>query len=322
MGRVASKKRKVLRSRLEKIGHSTSSPYILPRWDLIGRIEIVSQLDDISLLSQVINKMQYLRRKINGGSCKISLEELEKLANDHSELPAVNQPDVPFVVFSRFTDINDFIIIFTTRRLVWSATKAKMHNTDATYKLNLQGLPVLMLAISDNNNHCFPIAVAISARERSQDYADLLRTPVIGAERMRLNTTRPKYVMGDGAVAISSAIEAVYKDTVLRCMCWYHVQSNVKKKMKELNTNSELQLQILRDLQYIQLSSTSPAFFNHFDLMEKKYASNPEGKAVMDYIRESWIDSKLNGWYEGFAPRLPSTNNGLEGNNRRLKKFT
>ncbi|EEQ97670.1 hypothetical protein Pmar_PMAR009629 [Perkinsus marinus ATCC 50983] len=128
--------------------------------------------------------------------------------------------------------------------------------------------------------------------------------------------------MGDGAVAISSAIEAVYKDTVLRCMCWYHVQSNVKKKMKELNTNSELQLQILRDLQYIQLSSTSPAFFNHFDLMEKKYASNPEGKAVMDYIRESWIDSKLNGWYEGFAPRLPSTNNGLEGNNRRLKKFT
>jgi len=41
-------------------------------------------------------------------------------------------------------------------------------------------------------------------------------------------------------------------------------------------------------------------------------------KLFVDYFTKQWLDT-LPGWYEGYAPGLPSTNNALEAKNRILK---
>ncbi|EER12580.1 conserved hypothetical protein [Perkinsus marinus ATCC 50983] len=189
--------------------------------------------------------------------------------------------------------------------------------TDATYKLNYHSFPVLTLAMLDYKNHCFPIALALCGNEREDDFAELFRSMNIGARKMGLAMHAPTFIMADGAMAITNAANLIFPG-VKRCMCWFHVRKNVESKMDSLKIDARLRWHLLRDLSYVQLAVTYEAFQGMFSLFMEEY--RPSAPDVVDYIKESWIDHPWHScWYEGYAPRLPSTNNGLESMNNQLK---
>ena len=41
-------------------------------------------------------------------------------------------------------------------------------------------------------------------------------------------------------------------------------------------------------------------------------------QTFLDYFKHQWVERNF-GWYEGYAPEVPSTNNGLESFNRYVK---
>ncbi|KAF4693074.1 hypothetical protein FOZ60_011858 [Perkinsus olseni] len=115
-----------------------------------------------------------------------------------------NRPKDKRQVHRRFVD-GSFQAIFSTRRCVEASRKAVMMSTDATYKGNFHGCPVLTLAMVDYHNHIFPIALAICGNEKIDDYRELFLSMDVGAAKMGLPSHSPRFIMADGAPAITRA---------------------------------------------------------------------------------------------------------------------
>lgn len=105
--------------------------------------------------SKLTSYLATLREKHDGPSI-ISIGDLRAFVEEHSEAAATN-PDTAYVSHSFFeidhADINKSTvrIVLTTKRLIDKAleVKAKDMHTDATYKLNVNGYPVLVVGFSD-----------------------------------------------------------------------------------------------------------------------------------------------------------------------------
>ncbi|KAF4659973.1 hypothetical protein FOL47_007369 [Perkinsus chesapeaki] len=190
--------------------------------------------------------------------------------------------------------------------------------TDATHKLTFHNYPVLPLGLADYHNHTFPIALGLCGHERAADYKELLRSMDIGALRMGLLAHSPQFVMADGDPAITAAVNEVFPNAG-RSMCWFHMKRNVEDYMeKDLKMDDDAIFPIMRDLAYIQLAVTEQAFTKMFELFNELYKD--DHPSLLAYIRRQWMENPpYNSWYEGFAPRLPSTNNSLESMNNQLK---
>ena len=83
--------------------------------------------------------------------------------------------------------------------------------------------------------------------------------------------------------------------------------------------NEEKRKGFRRDLHLLQLATSPREFRDAWGLFKAHYTPNRELAAVVQYIQETWIDSGLGNWFEGFQKGFPSTNNGLERANRSLK---
>ncbi|KAF4647315.1 hypothetical protein FOL47_004746, partial [Perkinsus chesapeaki] len=160
-------------------------------------------------------------------------------------------------------------------------------------------------------------ALALCGNETADDFAELFRSLNIGATRIGLPPHSPTYIMADGAMAITNAASLIFPG-IRRSMCWFHVRKNVESKMESLKTENSIRWRILRDLAYVQMAITYEAFKSMIELFIEEYRN--QAPEVISYIEESWVKHPWHSnWYEGYADRLPSTNNGLESMNNQLK---
>jgi hypothetical protein len=100
-------------------------------------------------------------------------------------------------------------------------------------------------------------------------------------------------------------------------MCWFHMIKIIEKKLKNVTNN----IQIKNDIHWLQLSESDKRFNEAYSLFKKKWSSKND-KSInefLDYFDKQWIKT-LPGWYEGYAPGLPSTNNALQSFNSKIKK--
>src|SRR6185312_3248873 len=77
---------------------------------------------------------------------------------------------------------------------------------------------------------------------------------------------------------------------------------------------------IRQDISELQRSESDQIFQAGFALFDNKWRSkkHEDIDSFLDYFTQQWIyDNK--GWYEGFAPGKPSTDNALEANNDVIK---
>lgn len=97
-------------------------------------------------------------------------------------------------------------------------------------------------------------------------------------------------------------------------MCWAHVMMKVKDRLDASDPNYEA---IKNDIRLIQLSRNKNCFDLGFKLLKSKWKS--KFADFLEYFEKEWIN-KHSGWFEGFAPGIPSTNNSVEGSNKWLKR--
>ena len=104
-------------------------------------------------------------------------------------------------------------------------------------------------------------------------------------------------------------------------MCWAHEERAFDKRLK-LIKNSKTEEKILGDNYHIQLSYSKDIFNLLISSFVDKWSQVNESaiNVFLEYFRKEWVDSSNNGCYEGLCYLVPSTNNGLDGNNGSIKK--
>ena len=77
------------------------------------------------------------------------------------------------------------------------------------------------------------------------------------------------------------------------------------------------------DIYKLKLSYSSFNFKINYQLFRKKWSYYNSKKEIefLDYFNNEWIESSNNGWFEGIANHVPSTNSALESVNNTIKKI-
>ncbi|KAF4719560.1 hypothetical protein FOZ62_010684 [Perkinsus olseni] len=288
---------------------------------VFNKPQIIKSLEDLTGLTielpkarQIESYIREFKKRQAGNSIRPTVHDLKKLVAEHSTIPSENDMDSAFVISSSFDD--GIHITFSTRRLVALSRRSTMYAVDGTYKLMWQGFPLLVLAAVDEHNHTFPVALSIAEGERIVDYIKLFRSLDDVAPLLGLPTWSPPVILGDGAPCITGAIEAVFPNSE-RATCWYHAKQRMELILTSAKTPQEQLQAMLADICYLQLSLTPAMFQLGCKLYEEKYQStNPT--AVED-LKKRWFTGGNSCWFEGVSIRHPSTNNGLESANAKIK---
>ena len=105
-------------------------------------------------------------------------------------------------------------------------------------------------------------------------------------------------------------------------MCWFHVVKAFEDHESFISIPSPHRQNIKQDICSLQLSENEELFNSAYILFKQKWmkvnSNKIPVKRFFDYFEAEWIQ-KHPGWYEGYAPGVPSTNNALESTNRVIK---
>jgi hypothetical protein len=129
-------------------------------------------------------------------------------------------------------------------------------------------------------------------------------------------------LIGDAADALTNGFTAVFGELLKRVMCWFHIVKAFEDHATYVSLPSLHKENIKQDICSLQLSESEDIFDAAYELFKEKWlkvnTNKIPTKTFLEYFEAEWIQ-KHPGWYEGYAPGVPSTNNGLESTNRVIK---
>lgn len=157
----------------------------------------------------------------------------------------------PFIVNHHF-ELNEadpqssiFRFIVSSKHLLRAACDCERMHCDATYKLNWQGFPVLLIGMTDSERKFHPIGICTCSNEQTADFQFLfssLKTAVMQLFRKELN---PRVLICDAAGSIHAAFKNVFGDNDNIVMCWAHVRRNIVKNLPKHEKEPRLQKEFL-----------------------------------------------------------------------------
>lgn len=285
--------------------------------DGVGRKQIMNRLHEEKLAvptkTQINNLYKTVKQQIRGPPT-ISLSELVKILNEHSNVPdGWNQG---FVLDHKIVEGKEiqFGFVVSSKKLLSNAIGKKLIADDTTYKILWQGFPVAPIGTVDKDRHFHLIAMCVSSNEKEEDFTFFFQTiknKIFSVFNCELES---KIILCDACKAISNGFLAVFGDDCLVLTCWFHVKKAIKKNILHL-LPKEMHQGVFDDIDCLQLSTSPQIFEKASDLFLQKYAIFEEFVA---YFRYEWLEQFRN-WYEGAAEKYPSTNNALESFNRYFK---
>ncbi|CAF1043138.1 unnamed protein product [Brachionus calyciflorus] len=133
---------------------------------------------------------------------------------------------------------------------------------------------------------------------------------------------KPEILIADGAEAITNGFINAFNyksiDEFNLVMCWAHVHRAIDTRTKSIDES--LRSQIRTDINLIQLSPSPEHFRLLCTLFTLKWSKkDPIIDNFFNYFESEWVNSRNNGWYEGLSVNIPSTDNGLESINGKIK---
>lgn len=185
---------------------------------------------------------------------------------------------------------------------------------DATYKLNWNNFPLIIVGTVDRMNKFHPLVYACTSNERTEDYEFVFTSIKIAVQSFYGETFEPTTLITDGAIPIRNAFDLVYISADLGIMCFPHVLRNVMKQPFIVKTNKPL---IISDIKKVQQASNRAMFDMMCKLLCAKWDSLEP--IFIAYFKKQWMD-KLSNWFEGSANYTPSSNNGVESHNASIKR--
>lgn len=236
-------------------------------------------------------QISYLLSKYRKKETKpiINMGDLMKWCQERAAFPS--NSDDAFVIgheCSTHEGNQSFRFCMSTPTLLEKLSNALIIATDATYKLNWLGYPLIIVGTVDNAKKFHPMIYAFSSHERTEDYEFVFQT-IKDAIALHLKKEfKPEILVADGADAIRNAFYKVYESAKDDVMCFAHVLRNVKKRPFTCKTNKSL---IIEDIRKIQLAPNKHVFELMTTLFVEKW-KNLENNFI-EYFKKEWL-GKLN----------------------------
>lgn len=245
----------------------------------------------------------------------MTLNELQKYVEENMNVP--DGDDEPFALNFERSGADEeeewLRYVVSTKRLLRTAIVAQNFHADSTYKICIEGFPLLVMGASDLGGHFHLIGLMLSSNEKAEDYASMFKAVQATVLTIFNESIKPKVLVCDAA--IQNAFKEAFGDDPLIAMCWFHVMLNVTKR--PLNDSSHKD-EIKKDIRTLQLAYNRNIFEMAFGLWTEKW-SDTENEFV-EYFRDIWFVRNPN-WFNGCVARAPKTNNCLERFNGTLKQY-
>lgn len=195
-----------------------------------------------TLMSSNVKNPKIVKRTLDAKGKELTLNQIRRVqqsaktadeADDFGALQNIIQRDskvpeneiTPYFSASMLNPQGEKFRFFLTSKKLMENYKYFEHlQTDATYKINYQGYPLLVVGSEDKNNKFHLFGLALCTSETAEDYGWVFQA---------LEADKPlKAVMGDAADAITKAIQEFFGESVRRVVCYFHVKKNLKEKAK------------------------------------------------------------------------------------------
>lgn len=266
---------------------------------------------------QVANIIDAYRRSL--GNPQISLSDIETFFRQHNSIP--ENEDEGFVVSFQRSQPDDTEkwsrIFYSTKRLLYTALSAHAIHIDATYKIVIQGYPILIIGVTDFDKHFHLSGLAICTNESSADFQFMFETLMYGVQLVTEQDIRPTAVVADAAKAITKGMKDAFdNEKIDRIDCFAHLKMNINKWKYRKDGNKE---NIKADLTKLQLAYTTTLFDAGANFLLAKWKE--EEPEFVVHFEDVYLKCNRN-WYVGASSdsRIPKTNNALESFNRYLKQ--
>lgn len=255
-------------------------------------------------------------KKQKYGNPAVTLSDLEKFFRENNAVP--EDEDDPFIVnFDRSGPEDEekrFRLFYSTKRLLRHALQSNVLHVDGTYKIIVQGFPILVIGVSDYAKVFHLCGIAICSSEGSADFQFFIESLMHGVIQVTNEDLKPKAVVGDASQSITKAIIDAFDNETVRVFCFFHVMMNVDK----FKFNSEAnKVAIKADIRILQMSFNEKMFRTGAKLFLTKWAK--EEKLFVEHFEKVYLNSNFN-WYAGCVPSTPKTNNCLESFNKSMKQ--
>uniref|UniRef100_A0A914WTS7 MULE transposase domain-containing protein n=1 Tax=Plectus sambesii TaxID=2011161 RepID=A0A914WTS7_9BILA len=260
------------------------------------------------------------------GSSRATFGELYQWCIERSEIP--EDMDMPFVqqIFDESEDTPKIRILFTTKRLISLTSLTSNMHTDATYKLNWNGYPVIVTGCTDKSGRFHPFCLAITTAETETDFAFIFLTIKSLATQLLNLQFNPSILVADCADAIANGFSSAFSNDFIRVNCWAHVHCNMQKQLLTIKSE-KLRSQFALDINTLQLAHSVDSFNKAVALFaEKRDAIGEDSNEIVKRQIEQCLQhcvveycDRYPGWFEGHAPGHPSHNNALESTNNVIK---
>jgi hypothetical protein len=213
-----------------------------------------------------------------------------------------------------------FYIFFTTKRLLENTMKSKHICADATYKLLHHGHPILIVGTTDKDKSFHPFGVALCCNEKEEAFKFIFQSIKECVKEIYDFDYQPTILVADASEAITNGFKSVFDELLLRVMCWFHMKKALEDHETYVALDPAHKEKIKQDIYVLQLSESNEIFNCAYELFKKKWkqVKNMIVDQFMTYFDKIWIEQHP-GWYEGYAPGVPGTNNALESTNDNVK---
>ena len=174
-----------------------------------------------------------------------------------------------------------------------------------------------MICTRDNQKTITGLALTLN--ETAEDFEFIFKSLRDVVRRVHNIEIAPTTFLADASDAITNGFASVF-NLERRIMCHVHVERNLDKHMASFERS--LRDSIKQDFKSLQLASTPEIFAKAISLFNEKYSNGSDAlQNFLTYFNKQWVE-KYPGWYEGYAPGLPSSNNALESTNRYIKEHS
>lgn len=256
-------------------------------------------------------------KKAQFGRNPLTLGELQKFVEIHMAIP--NEDDTSFIVAFDRSPSNDpqtyFRFFVSTPRLLRMAAKAKNIHADATHKLTIERVPLLIVGSTDMSRKFHLIGITLASNETTQDYTFTFNAVKVGVQKITGFEIEPFALVSDADPAIHKGFKNAF-NIDKKVMCYAHVMSNVHRKYKFNFAHNKKAIK--KDLRVLHDCSNETMFDIGCALFVAKW-TNAEKQATR-ILKKSFFQ-KYKYWFKGCAHRIPKTNNALERFNGSLKQL-
>lgn len=189
------------------------------------------------------------------------MADLTNFVGRHKAVP--DDEDKPFIVeFERsepHVREREFRFFVSTPRLLRLASNSNNIHADATHKVTLEKLPLLVIGTTDAQRSFHMIGIAISSHETGAAFAMAFKAAKEGIKSFAEVDLKPDYLVADGDIALHNGFRAVFGENAKILMCYAHVVRNVKMKYKFINSKTHKKA-MLDDIRTLHLAIDENSF--------------------------------------------------------------